>query len=113
MAGQNGRLFQTVVIVRLEIDGILVDILQHFHGDLAHAGFRITVGGRGVAVHGAKVAVAVHQHVPHGKVLRQTDQRVVDRSVAVRMVTAQNGADGVRAFAVRLVRGQVVFKHGV
>ena len=52
----------------------------------------VPVGRRGVAVHRAEVAVAVHQRIAHGEVLRQAHQGVVNRSVAVRMVAAQHVA---------------------
>ena len=81
--------------------------------DLRHAGLGVTVGGRGVAVHGAEVAVAVDQHVAHGEVLRQTHQRVVHRRVAVGMIPAQHVADAGGGLFERLVRGQAVLVHGV
>ena len=113
MRGQHVRLFQTVVVVRGEIDRVLLNILQHFHRKLTHAGFRVTVCSRRVAVYGTEVAVAVNEHIAHGKILRKTHQRVINRSIAVRMVAAQYGTDGIRALSVSLFRPQSVFIHGV
>ena len=112
-AGQHHRLLETVVVVRHKINRILVDVGEHIHRDLAHTRFRVTVGSRRVAVYGTEVAVTVHQHIAHGKVLRQTHHRVIYRGVAVRMVGAQHGADGVGALVVGLVRLQTSLIHGV
>ena len=59
-----GFLF-VIVVVRHEVDGFLFDIRQHGHGDLAHTRFRITVGRRRVTVHGAKISMAVDEHIAH------------------------------------------------
>ena len=113
VAGQGGGFLEAVVVVRGKIDRVLINIQQHLLGKAAHAALSITVGSRRVAVHRAEVAVAVHQHIAHGKVLCQAHQCVVDRRVAVRMVPAQHRSDGVRAFTVGLVGVEVVFIHGV
>ena len=113
VAGQHRGFLKAVVVVVAEIHGFLFDVRQHFQGNLAHAGFGITVSRRGIAVYRSEVAVAVHQHVPHGKILRQTDQRVVYGSVAVRVVLPQHRAHGIRTFAVRLIGVQVLFKHRI
>ena len=113
MAGKHSGLFQTVVIVGSHVHGILVDILEHLHRQLCHTGLGVTVGGRGVAVDGAEVAVAVHQHVALGEILGQAHQGVVHRGVTVGVVPAQHSANGVGALAVGLLRPQGVLVHGV
>ena len=60
----------------------------------------VAIRRRRVAVDRAEVALAVHQGVAHGEVLREADQRVVDRRVAVRVVVAEDFADDLRALAV-------------
>ena len=94
--GRTDRLLQTVIVVGAEVDGFLVDVGEHHGGDLAHLGFGISVSCRRVAVHRTEVAVAVHQRVAHGEVLRQTHHGVIDRSVAVGMVPSQHRTDGIR-----------------
>ena len=111
--GQDGGLFQTVVIVRHEVDRVFVNVREHSLGDLAHAGLGVTVGSGRVAVDGTEVTVAVHQCVPHGEVLCKTDHSVIDGRVAVGVVPTQNGTDGVGALAVSLVGRQPVFVHGI
>ena len=63
--GEHSRLLAALVEVRIPIDGVLVDIAQHFVAYLAHASLGVPVGRRGVAVHGAEVAVAVNEHIAH------------------------------------------------
>ena len=68
-AGQHSGFLAAFVKVGVPVDGLLIDIPQHLIGELGKAGFGITVSCSGVAVHGAEVTVAVHQHIAHGKVL--------------------------------------------
>ena len=113
VGGQDARLLQAVVVVRVKIDGVLVDVPQHLDRELAHPRLGVSVGGRGVAVDGAEVAVAVHEHVAHRKILREAHERVVHRNVAVRVVAAEHGADRIGALSVRLFRPQAVLVHRV
>ena len=112
-ARQHARLAARLVKVRVPVHGVLVDVAQHFVGDLRQTRLGVSVGGRGVAVHGAEVAVPVDEHVAHGKVLRQTHHRVVHGRVAVGMVPAEHVADAGGGFFERLIRGQIVLIHGV
>ena len=63
-----GFFFRSIVII-LEIDRILVDITQHFHGNFAHLGFGIPHGGRAVPVDRTKVTVTIDQHATIGEIL--------------------------------------------
>ena len=72
-----------------------------------------TVGGRGISVHGTKVAVAVHQHIAHGKILCQTNQSVIYALVSVGMVPAQYVAHAGGGLFKWPVMGQIVLIHGV
>ena len=87
--GQQVRLLHRVVEVQVKAHGVLVDVPQHGLGGGGHAGLGVTHGGRAVAVDGAEVAVAVHQHGAHHERLRHAGQRVVDGAVAVGMELAQ------------------------
>ena len=113
MAGQHCGFFQTVVVVGIEIYRVLVDILQHLHGELVHLGLGVSIGRGRVSVYGTEVSVAVHQHVAHGKILGKADHGVVDRYVPMRMVTPQHGAHRIGALAVRFFRPQGIFIHGI
>ena len=103
--GKDPGLLPALVEVGVPVHSILFDVPEHFVGDLAQTGLGVTVGCRGVAIHGAEVAVAVHQHVAHGEILGQADQGVVNRGVAVGMVPAQHVAHAGSRLLKRLVRG--------
>jgi hypothetical protein len=76
----------TAVVVGAEVDGFLVNVRQHFVGDFGQTDFGVTHGRCVVAVYRAEVALAVDQHVPHGKVLRHAHDGVVHRLVTVGVV---------------------------
>ena len=59
-----------IIKVQVEIHGVLIDILQHDHGELGHARLGIAHRGGAVAVDGTEVTMAVHQHGAHHEGLR-------------------------------------------
>ena len=63
--GEYFRFFQAVVIVGDKGHRFLVNVCQHFQGNLGHSGFGITVSSRRVAVYGTEVTLTVYQHIPH------------------------------------------------
>ena len=81
----QGFLFGAV-IVGAEIDGFLVDVSQHFVGNLGQANFGVSHGRCAVAVHRSEVTLAVHQHVAQREVLGHAHDGVVYRAVAVWVV---------------------------
>ena len=108
---QNERFLAAFVEVRHPLHRFLVDVAQHLVGELAHTRLGITVGGRGVSVDGAEVAVTVNELITHGEVLRQTHHGVIDGGVAVRVITTQHITDAGRGLLERLVAGQIVLIH--
>ena len=100
---QHRRLLLLAVVVRHEVDRLLVDVGEHLGGELLQPALGVAVGRRRVAVDRAEVALAVDQRVAHGEVLRHAHQRLVGRRVAVRVVLAQHVADDARALHVRAV----------
>ena len=111
--GKNARFLSRFVKVRVPQNRFLVDIAQHLVAELRHTRLGVTIGRRGIAVNGTEVAVAVDKRIAHGEILRQTDHRVIDRRIAVRMIPAQHVADARRRLLERLVGGQTVLVHGV
>ena len=97
---QHRRLLARAVVVLDEVDRLLVDVGQQLGGDGGHARLGVAHGGRRVAVDGAEVALAVDERVAQREVLRQADERVVERHVAVRVVLAHDLADDGGALAV-------------
>ena len=111
--GDHVRLFEGIVKVEPEGNGVLFNIPEHLHGQGRHAGFGVPHGGRPVPVDGAEVAVAVDHGAAHGEILRHMDQGAVDGGVSVGMVFTKAVAHDTGAFAVRLVRGGAQLHHGV
>ena len=100
---QHRGFFRRLVKVRPEVDGVFVEIHHHGFGERVQARFGVTVGGRRVTVDRAEIALAINQGIAHREVLRETNQRVVGRRIAVRVVVADDFADDLRALAVRAV----------
>ncbi len=110
---QHERLGERLVVVRSEVDGLLVEVAQQLHRQALQSGLRVPHGGRGVAVDGAEVAVAVDERSSHRERLGHPDHRLIDRGVAVRVVLADDFADGPRGLLVRASRRQARLVHGV
>ncbi len=112
-ARQNHRLFRLAVIVRPELDAVLVDAFEQQPRDIGHARFGVAVGGGVIAVDIAEIALAVDQRVARGKILRQPHHRVVDRLVAMRMERAHHVADDLGGFLERRAGIEAQQPHAV
>ena len=108
---QHHRLAFAPVIVRLEIDRVLVEVVEQRHRGLGEAHLGVAFGRGRIAVDRAEIALPVDQRQAHREVLREAHQRVVDRLVAVRMELAHRVAGDARRFVVRPVRRVVVLVH--
>ncbi len=111
--GEDGGLGGGLVVVGDEVDGVGVDVGEHFAGQAGHARLGVTHGGGWVAVDGAEVALAVDQGVAEAEVLGQADHGVVDGGVAVGVVVAHDVADDLGGLGVLLVELQAHFLHAV
>jgi len=112
-AGQHAGFLLGLIKVGVPVDGVLFDIGQHFHGHAAHTGFGVTVSSRGVAVHRTEVTLTIHQRVAQGEILCQTDHSVVNGCVAVGVIGAQHGTDGVGRLAVGMAGVVAALMHGI
>ena len=90
---KNFRLLQSIVEVGREIDSVLVDVGEHLHRDAGEARFRIAVSRRRISIDAAEVPLSIDKWVAQRKVLDHAHQRVVDRSVTVRVILAEHVAD--------------------
>ena len=82
----NRRLLSGVVVVQLKINGFLVNVPHEFLGDFAHAHLGIPHCRGGIAVHGAKVSLAVHKHVAKAPFLGHAHNGIINCGVAVGVV---------------------------
>ena len=98
--GQDDRLAVFAVIGRAEIDGILVDPVEHRlrHGRQPALG--VAHGRSIVTVEIAEIPLSVDQRVALGEVLREAHQRVVNRQLTVWVELADHIADHPGAFLV-------------
>ena len=110
---QDRRLLGGLVVVGREVDGLLVEIRHHVVGERLEPRLGVAHRRRAIAVDRSEVALPVHRRVAHVEVLRQADQRVVDRRVAVGMEVAHHLADDLRALAVAAPRRQPHRLHAV
>ena len=110
---QHGRLLGLAVVVGHEVDGVLVDVAHHFHGQRGHAAFGVTHGGGRVIAGGAEVALAVDEHVAHRPGLGHTHQGVVDGGIAVRVVLTHHVADHAGALVVAAIGAVAAVVHRV
>ena len=109
---QHRRLGLGVVVVRHEVDGVLVEPAHHEHRRGRHPRLGVARRRRPV-VEGAEVAVPVDERQPHRERLSHPHHGVVDRLVAVRVVLAHDLADDPLALHVRAVRPQPELAHAV
>ena len=112
-AGQNTGFFPAFVEVGIPVDGVLVDVTEHFVRKLGHSGLGITVSRSRVTVHRTEVTVAVHQHIAHGEILSQTHHGIIDRAVAMGVVLTKHITDAGCGLLEGLVGSQTGFVHGV
>jgi len=101
--GQYYRLFKSVVVVRLVVYRLFAYVGEHIHRNFRHLCFRVSVSRRRVAVYRAEVSLSVYHRVSQRECLRHSYQRVVYRSVAVRVIFTQHRTYRVRALSVRLL----------
>ncbi len=100
--GEDGRLLLLVGVVGDPVDGVLVDALEHVHGEQAQPAFGVALGRRG-EVGRAVVAVEVDQGMAQAEGLGHADQGVVDGLVAVRVKPAHGVAADLGALHVRTI----------
>ena len=109
---QDRGLEQGVVVVGNKIDRLLVQVADQFLVEPGHARLGVAHGRGRVAVHGAEVALAVHQRIAHGEVLGHAHQGVVGGDVAVRMELTDDVTDDAGRLDVGPVVGVAQFPHG-
>ena len=111
--GQNDRLQLLFIIVRLEIDGVLVDVGHQGDGRRGHPGLGVTHRGGHIAVDRAEIALTVDQHQSHREGLGHSHQGHIDRGVAVGVEPAQHVADHAGALRIAALRRHVQVVHRI
>ena len=110
---QHRRLALALVVVRLELDSVLVDVLEQRLRDRGETRLGVTHRRRRIAVHRAEIALPRDQRQAHREVLRHAHHGVVDRAVAVRVILAHHVADDAGRLAEGPRRVVAAFLHRV
>ena len=110
---QDDRLFFLLVIVRPEVDGVVVEIVEQRDRDRGEPGFGVALRRGRIAIDRAEIALAIDERRAHREILRHAHERVVDRKLAVRMIFADHVADGARRLVVSAVGGEIVLAHRI
>ena len=108
--GKHRRLLELAVVVRDEVDDVLVEVL----GQRERRGRepRLGVAGSGrTVVERAEVAVAVHERHPQREGLGEPHEGVVDRRVAVGVELSHHLADDAGALHVAAIGAQPHVGH--
>ncbi len=100
---QDARLLLGLVVVRLEIDRVLVDVVEQQRGGTRQPNLGVAHRRRRIAVHRAEIALSVDQRHAHRERLRHTHHGVVDGRVAVRVILAHHLAHDASRLTVGLV----------
>ena len=98
--GKDDGLAVLAVISRSEIDGILVDPVEHRLRHRRQSAFGVTHCGSIIAVDIAEIPLAVDQRISLREVLRETHQCVIDGQLAMGMKLADDVANHPGAFLV-------------
>lgn len=75
-----------IVKCRIIIDRLFVQIAEHFRSKFRHPRFRITHGGGRIAINRTKISVPVYEREIYRKILRQSNECIINRNIAMRMV---------------------------
>ena len=110
---QNNRLFERIIVVRLKINRLFIKVAQQFHRWFIEAGFGITHSSSRIAVDRAEVSMAIDQGNAHREPLSQADHRVVNCSIAMRMILTDHVTNGTCRLSMRTARCDAAFVHRV
>ena len=113
LRGQHTRFAFVAIVVRHEVNRFLVDIGQHFVGDLGHTAFGVTRGCGAVTIQRTEVTVTIDQRYTQAEPLGHTHQRVVNRTIAVRVILTHHFTDHTRRLHVLGVVEVLHRIHGI
>ena len=110
---ENRRLGACLVIVRHEIDRVLLHVGHERGAEMGHARLGVTHRGRRVAFDRTEVALAVDQRLAHRPRLRHVHERGINHRFAVRVIVTARVAANLRAFAVLPIREKREIVHRI
>ena len=110
---QYDRLAVLAVIGLAEIDGVLVEPVEHRLGDGREAALGVTHRRGIIAIDIAEISLAVDQRITLREILREAHQRVIHGKLAMRVELADHIADDAGAFFVAGPGIETQFVHRV
>ena len=111
--GEHDGLLLVAGVVLAEIDRVLLDAFQQQARHIGHARFGVAIGGGGIAVDIAEIALPIDHGVAGGEILGEAHQRVVNGLVAMGMERTHDIADDLRAFLEGGARIELEDMHAV
>ena len=109
--GKNSRLGPRLVVVRDEVDRVLVHVGHERGAEMGHARLGVTHGRRRIAFDGTEVALAVDEALPHGPRLGHVHERGVNYGFAVRVIVTARVAANLGAFTMLSIREEREIVH--
>src|SRR5437868_10643616 len=102
---------QTVIEVELKIDRVFFDVFHHGFRELLHTDLRITHCSWWIPTLATKISLAIYKAIAHIPCLGHTNDRVINRRISMRMVSAHHITHNTGRFFIRLVTVIAHFIH--
>ena len=97
---ENGRLSSRLVVVRDEIDRVLVHVVHQRGAEMGHARFGVTHGRWRIAFDRTEVALAIDEAFAHRPRLGHVHERRINHGFAVRVIVTARVTADLRALRV-------------
>ena len=110
--GKNRGLGLGFIIVRDEIDRVLVHVIHQHGAQWREPGFGVPHGRWRIAFDGTEVPLSVQQSFAHGPRLRHVNERRINGLIAVGMVITHGFADDLGALDVLAIGHHSEIVHG-
>ena len=108
---QYHRLFSCIFIIWTEINGVLINITDHFTGNARHFRFGVAFGRGIVPVNGTEVSLPDNERIPVREILRHLHHRVVDGNISVRVIITRHISGDFGGFSRLRAGMQPYFIH--
>ncbi len=108
---QNRRFGPGLIVVRYEINGVVLEIFEHVRCRGSHSCLGISHRRRRIGIDTPEVALRVHQRITHIPFLAQPDQCSIGCLVTVRVVIAAGITDDLGALSVLASGAEVQVVH--
>ena len=112
-AGKTVGSVRRLVVVRDEVDRVLVHVVHERGAEMRHARLGVTHGRRRIAFDGTEVSLAIDERLAHRPGLRHVHERRVNHRFAVRVIVTARVAADLRALPMLPIREEREIVHRV